>query len=110
MTRYDEPPASDGKGGPHPLAGVPQHILDAARNFMDDAADCGDIDPDMAHPLADAVVQSVVRLIQVAERERCVAIVHRELSPQSLGLDCWLAPIVQTRQRIKNSIEGGEQL
>ena len=29
MTRYDEPSASDGKGGPHPLAGVPQEALDA---------------------------------------------------------------------------------
>lgn len=29
-TRYDHPEASDGRGGPHPLAGVPQSVLDAA--------------------------------------------------------------------------------
>jgi hypothetical protein len=34
MTYYDEPPASDGKGGPHPLAHVPQEALDAATNEL----------------------------------------------------------------------------
>lgn len=34
MTCYDEPPASDGRGGPHPLAGVPQSALDAATNEL----------------------------------------------------------------------------
>lgn len=34
MTGYDEPPASDGHGGPHPLAGVPQAALDAATEAL----------------------------------------------------------------------------
>lgn len=37
MTRYDEAPASDGRGGPHPLAGVPQRALDAAVTALRDA-------------------------------------------------------------------------
>lgn len=36
MTRYDGPPASDGKGGPHPLAGVPQEALDAATEALNE--------------------------------------------------------------------------
>lgn len=30
MTRYDRDDASDGQGGRHPLAGVPQEVLDAS--------------------------------------------------------------------------------
>lgn len=50
MTRYDEWPN-------HPLAGVPQEILDVARAVTDEAADvCHDIDPELSWPLADAIV------------------------------------------------------
>lgn len=37
MTRYDAPSASDGHGGLHPLAGVPQAALDAAEQALWDA-------------------------------------------------------------------------
>lgn len=37
MTRYDTPSASDGRGGSHPLAGVPQSALDAAEAALWDA-------------------------------------------------------------------------
>lgn len=37
MTIYDEPSATDGHGGPHPLAGVPQEALDAARKALEEA-------------------------------------------------------------------------
>jgi hypothetical protein len=57
MTRYDEPEASDGHGGPHPLAGVPQSALDAATDaFM--AADVWVVDPDHARPIAEAVLMA----------------------------------------------------
>lgn len=36
MTRYDDPPAGDGHGGPHPLACVPQAVLDAARDSLEE--------------------------------------------------------------------------
>src|SRR5689334_22083641 len=36
-TRYDTWPSSDGMGGPHPLAGVPQSALDAVVRALDDA-------------------------------------------------------------------------
>lgn len=37
VTRYDGPEASDGRGGPHPLAGVPQEALDAAMKALTEA-------------------------------------------------------------------------
>lgn len=54
--RYSGPDATDGAGGPHPLADVPQVILDAARGALREAAELGDVDPSMADPIADAVV------------------------------------------------------
>jgi hypothetical protein len=34
VTRYDRDDASDGQGGRHPLAGVPQEVLDAAVTML----------------------------------------------------------------------------
>lgn len=49
-TEYDEYPE-------HPLAGVPQAVLDVARSVLDQAVDLGDVpDRSEAHPIADAVV------------------------------------------------------
>lgn len=61
MTRYDEPGASDGHGGPHPLSGIPQECLDVARQVMRDAAAINDVDKHLADPLADAVVMALVQ-------------------------------------------------
>jgi hypothetical protein len=44
----------------HVLNGVEQAILDAARRATNDAADVGDLDPELAHPLADAVVLRII--------------------------------------------------
>lgn len=73
MTRYDEPLASDGRGGPHPLAGVPQVALDAATKTLEDAVsdfqgivwalDCrpdGDV-----RPVAEAVLAAGLAAIRV---------------------------------------------
>lgn len=49
MTRYDEYPE-------HPLYGVPQDVLDAARSVLDGAAEWKDVMQSMVEPLADAVV------------------------------------------------------
>lgn len=51
-TRYDAYPD-------HPLCGVPQEILDAAREVMAGAAEWKDVDPEMVEPLADAVVAAL---------------------------------------------------
>jgi hypothetical protein len=44
----------------HPLNGVPQAILDAARRVMADAVREKDLDPDVADALGDAVVMAVL--------------------------------------------------
>lgn len=43
QTRYDESAASDGHGGPHPLAGVPQEALDAVTKALTEATTLMDI-------------------------------------------------------------------
>lgn len=53
-TRYDDWPE-------HPLFGVPAAVLAVARTVMADAAQTGDVDADMADPLADAVVLELRR-------------------------------------------------
>lgn len=54
MTRYDDYPD-------HDLFGVPQEVLDVARDVLDGVASWNDVDPDDAHPLADAVVAALHR-------------------------------------------------
>ena len=44
----------------HPLCGVPQEILDAARHVMSEAAASNDVDPDMVDPIADSVVMGLL--------------------------------------------------
>lgn len=44
----------------HPLRPVPQVVLDAARSALDGAVEWKDVDPDMAHPIADAVVVALL--------------------------------------------------
>lgn len=44
----------------HPLSGVPQAVLDAARRVTADAVREKDLDPDVADALADAVVMAVL--------------------------------------------------
>ena len=59
-TRYDEPVASDGRGGPHPLAGIPQDVLDAATGELRAAGPvdrgCLVIEADDIEPVAHAVL------------------------------------------------------
>ena len=58
-TRYDHPDASDGHGGPHPLAGVPQSALDAATDSLTVALNYLDADdPDAVRSVAEAVLMS----------------------------------------------------
>ena len=57
MTRYDEPGASDGRGGPHPLRGVPQEALDAAAETLAEALRTG-VDMDQVESVAHAVLAS----------------------------------------------------
>jgi len=66
MTIYDDPPASDGKGGSHPLAGIPQEVLDAAVEALTNARDFGgiDVDDDDLQPIAHSVLISVVKAMQ----------------------------------------------
>ena len=61
-TRYDEPTASDGYGGPHPLAGIPQEVLDAARRVLNEAKELGDLDEGRqdTDPIADSVVMALL--------------------------------------------------
>lgn len=49
---YDNDPA-------HPLFMVPPEVLRIARQVLDDAAEYKDVDPESAHPLADAVVMAI---------------------------------------------------
>lgn len=44
----------------HPLCGIKQEILDAAREVMEGAVIWKDVDPDMADPIADAVVMALL--------------------------------------------------
>lgn len=65
MTIYDEPPASDGKGGLHPLAGVPQEALDAAFEELRNALplydqDEGKYEPDDVEAIAHAVLSAAL--------------------------------------------------
>lgn len=63
MTRYDAPPASDGAGGPHPLANVPQAALDAAVAAL--ATGLVELDDDhMIEPVAHAVLASALPIIR----------------------------------------------
>ncbi len=67
MTIYDVAPASDGRGGPHPLAGVPQAALDAAVKALAEAENFdrrgdvliaeGDVEP-VAHAILAAALAS----------------------------------------------------
>jgi hypothetical protein len=45
----------------HPLHGIPQEILDAARAVTDAAIISCDISPEESHPIADGVVAAVIR-------------------------------------------------
>lgn len=53
MTVYDDYPN-------HPLAGVPQEVLDVARRVLTDAITWHDVDPHFAKPIADSVVLALV--------------------------------------------------
>ena len=64
-TEYDHPPASDGFGGPHPLAGVPAGALRAARRTLREAdhprakdPHCLHVDRTQIDPVADAVLSA----------------------------------------------------
>lgn len=48
----------------HPLHGIDNKILEAARRVMRDAVTWKDVDPEMAEPLADAVVMNLLPWIQ----------------------------------------------
>ncbi len=48
---------------PHPLARVPQHVLDAARAVMASGVETKDVDPEVADPLADAVIAAIVPFV-----------------------------------------------
>lgn len=48
----------------HPLHGVPHEVLSAARRVTVDAARWRDLDPDVAEPLADAVVAASLPAIR----------------------------------------------
>ncbi len=49
---------------PHPLANVPPRVLAAARQVLAGAAAEHDVDPEMADPIADAVVAVVAPFVQ----------------------------------------------
>ncbi len=49
---------------PHPLAHVPPRVLAAARKVLADAVVEKDVDPEVADPLADAVVAVVAPFVQ----------------------------------------------
>lgn len=49
---------------PHILATVPPHVLAAARRVVAGAAATGDVDAEMADPIADAVVAALVRHVR----------------------------------------------
>ena len=48
----------------HSLHDVPLEVLQAARRVMDEAARQGDVDPELAQPLADAVVMGCLPAIR----------------------------------------------
>lgn len=48
----------------HPLYGVPANILTAGREVMESAARRSDVNPEMAHALADAVLTSALPAIR----------------------------------------------
>lgn len=54
MTRYDGTPG-------HPLAGVPQEVLNAARDVLIAATHSHDVDAELAEPIADSVVAALHR-------------------------------------------------
>lgn len=63
-TQYETPTASDGEGGPHPLAGVPQEVLDAAYKELDEAYSYGMFakpDDDDIESVAHAVLLAAIQ-------------------------------------------------
>lgn len=44
----------------HPLASTPIAVLEVARGVMQRAVECGDVDSEVADPLADAVVAALI--------------------------------------------------
>ena len=74
MTYYDQPPASDGHGGPHPLAGVPQEALDAAEDALLAAlvpaphnTRVSEIDDEDVRPVAHAVLMAGLEAIRASQ-------------------------------------------
>ncbi len=53
MSRYDEIPG-------HPLCGVPDQVLDAARQATQEAVEYGDLDAEHSEPIADSVVLKIL--------------------------------------------------
>lgn len=54
MSEYDAYPD-------HPLHGMDPAVLECAREVLDQAAEVHDVDPEMADPIADAVVMALVK-------------------------------------------------
>lgn len=71
-THYDAPDASDGHGGPHPLAGVPDEALQAAQRALRDGLTFDSrtgfyvMEPDDVEPVADAIVAAALVALRAA--------------------------------------------
>jgi hypothetical protein len=68
-TRYDDYPD-------HPLYGVPQAVLDAAREVMDEAVEVEGISDGLSHPLADAIVMRMHKAGFITWPGKGVAHIH----------------------------------
>lgn len=66
-TVYDLPPSSDGRGGPHPLAGIPQEALDAATEELKNSANLHGfedyLDSDDIESIAHSILLVAVKVI-----------------------------------------------
>lgn len=76
MTVYDDYPSSDGYGGPHPLAGVPQAILDAVtleleNCFWDFGVEPGgrQMDRESLESIAHSILQTAIVTAEGLQKE-----------------------------------------
>jgi hypothetical protein len=106
MTRYDEPEASNGKGGPHGLAGVPQSALDAATKALEGATYDLTYKPSSSSSETDTVraldteVESVAHAVLLAALE---AIKAEPSKPAQCESVLWSGPGHQSRIRCTRS-------
>ena len=72
MTQYDGPGATDGHGGPHRLAGIPQDVLDAATSELAACLDFYGIaaDEDTTEEIAHSILLSAVVMAEDLARRR----------------------------------------